>query len=80
MGLEANNRTTRLLTTDDGPQDEEEIHRTPNAERRTSNAEYESVAGSEGQRREWDNKTTDYGPWNVGAKRLVIGSQLSVNW
>ena len=37
---------TGLRTTDNGPQDEAEKHRTPNAERRTPNAEYEDVAGS----------------------------------
>jgi len=56
-------------TTDDGPQDDAEKHRTPNAE-------YDSVAGSEGQRREWDNNITDHGMSARSASLSVLSYQL----
>jgi hypothetical protein len=49
-------RTEERTEFRDGTKDH---RRQKNIEHPTPNAEYENVAGSERQRREWDNKTTD---------------------
>src|SRR5947208_5365956 len=77
-GSEANNRTTRLLTTDDGPQDEAEKHRTPNAERRTPNMRTWQGAKGKGRRNK-SQRTEDRG-WRAKIKgRRAKGEERRAN-